>query len=615
MNLTLAKIVGSINGNSWSQVHSFKPEDDKLTTHGILSAAISFKAKAAIDINSFGSEIIQRLQEIYFSHEADSVLKKLSQTIETLAAEWLDQVELEIIAAVYWRDYLYAAKNSTGQVWLKRAGALVGLFSADGLQAVSGKLEPGDTVLAATGQLIELVLEGSLGPVLSQESAEAISESLTAQVYGHEANSRAAAVVIKISQEPKPEPRLPATPILNWLERFRPLLAGLVGLAARFRQVPKPPLFLGKKINLRRRSSLTLMAVLLLVFAASLFLAGKKRQNQEQAQSLQAVIDEVSYKLEEANSLLTLNPLRAKSLLAESNTRIQEYKEKERKPGREILDLEARVNQALEQVQREYAVTAAEWYDFDLIKDGFRGDKWDLAETELLVADSANKTVVRLNLENRSAEVVDEGESLGEIMAVGLTNDRGFIIAPDKVTVVDTLKLKRLAEVEVDSGDWTRITAARGFGSNLYLLDSAVGSQIWKYLGLDDGLSSKKSYLSGESFDLSEAVDMAIDGSVWVLFSDGTIVKYTQGKKDAFQVIGLDQPFGEPVKIFTSPEAERLYVLDRANTRVVVVEKSGEYAAQYQWPGIAGVKSLVVSEDLGKIFFLTGEKIFTVDLR
>jgi len=106
-----------------------------------------------------------------------------------------------------------------------------------------------------------------------------------------------------------------------------------------------------------------------------------------------------------------------------------------------------------------------------------------------------------------------------------------------------------------------------------------------------------------------------VDGSVWVLFSDGTIVKYTQGKKDAFQVIGLDQPFGEAVKIFTSPEVEHLYILDRANTRVVVVDKSGEYAAQYQWSGIAGVKDLVVSETLKKIFFLTGEKVFSLDLK
>ena len=109
MNLQIAKIVGSLSGSSWSQVHSFKPEEgEKLQTHGELLAAVSFKAKAEIEISSFGAEIIQRLQEIYYSNEAGSVLKKLNQTCETWAAEWLGQVELEIVALIIWQDYLYA---------------------------------------------------------------------------------------------------------------------------------------------------------------------------------------------------------------------------------------------------------------------------------------------------------------------------------------------------------------------------------------------------------------------------------------------------------------------------------------------------------------------------
>ena len=230
-----------------------------------------------------------------------------------------------------------------------------------------------------------------------------------------------------------------------------------------------------------------------------------------------------------------------------------------------------------------------------------------------MVWDGASQTAVLLNLETKAAEIIVSGESLGKAKAIGLTESRGFVVAADKVTLVDTVKQDQVAQVDADG--WKNIKVARGFGGNLYLLDSAADSQIWKYLGLDDGLSGKRSYLVGDTFDLSEAVDIAIDGSVWVLFSDGSIVKYTQGKKDAFTVIGLDQPFGEAVKIFTSPEVEHVYVVDRANTRVVVLDKSGEYVAQYQWSGIAGVKDFVVSEALKKTFFLTGEKVFTIDLK
>lgn len=590
MNLSVAKIVGSLSDTSWSQVHTFVPDDAaKLESHGELLAAISFKAKAEIEISSFGSEIVKRLQEIYYSNEAGSLLKKLSQTIETLAAEFLDQVELEIVALVFWKDFLYAARNDGGQVWILRDEALVRLFNVNpgGIATISGKLVVGDALVAATGQFSQLVPEGSLRAELGQETAAAAAESLTAQVHGHANNSRAAAVVAKSEKMAEPK--------------------------AEVKPKRKMEIFIGPHGNKTRRLSLTVGLVLLLVFGLSLVLSGMKRQNEERQQTYQAIVDEVNYKFDEANNLLTLNPLRAKSLLLESQTRIKEYKEKGNKLSQEILDLEQKVAAALEQTQREYAVTAAEWYDFDLVKDGFRGQAWDLSETELLVWDGASKTAVLLTLENKAAEIIISGESLGEVRSVGLTEGRGFAVAPDKVTVINTLKQEQVAQVAADG--WKNITAVKGFGSNLYLLDSAADSQIWKYLGLDEGLSGKRSYLVGETFDLSEAVDMAIDGSVWVLFSDGTIAKYTQGKKDAFQVIGLDQPFGEAVKIFTSPEVEHLYVVDRSNTRVVVLDKSGEYAAQYQWSGIAGAKDLVVSEALGKMFFLTGEKVFTIDLK
>jgi hypothetical protein len=46
-----------------------------------------------------------------------------------------------------------------------------------------------------------------------------------------------------------------------------------------------------------------------------------------------------------------------------------------------------------------------------------------------------------------------------------------------------------------------------------------------------------------------------------------------------------------------------------------VIGKSGEYQAQYGWSGIAGAIDLVVSEEQGKIYLLTGEKIFAIDLQ
>ena len=80
MEFNVAKIVGTASQNSWSQVHTFKPNIDepdgkeKLNEFGELLAALEFKAVSeGVEVSSFGKEIILRLQEIYFANESEGI--------------------------------------------------------------------------------------------------------------------------------------------------------------------------------------------------------------------------------------------------------------------------------------------------------------------------------------------------------------------------------------------------------------------------------------------------------------------------------------------------------------------------------------------------------------
>jgi len=639
MRVKVAKIVGAANDKAWSQVHEFKPEGEKLKTHGQLVAALAFKAKKeGVEISSFGTEIITRLQEIYYSNESQGILKKLSQTMESLGAEFFNEVELSIVMMVIWNDFLYAGRNGGGQVFLKRDGALVGLLTGkpEEVTVVSGKLKEGDELIGGTSQFYRIITEGVLRSALDQAELGQTTESLGAVVHGHEKNSQAAAVLLRLEEEEeikeevieeeKPgkereegEDERKGLGLITGKARrgLREIVTGLEGVVkkalgkGRIGEVRMKQAIGGRK---RQRSAATVAMVLVVVFGLSVFLAGRKRQKTKQETEYQAVLEEVRYKYEEAMELKELNPLRAKSLLKDGQERLESYREGEGELSKELEDWLAKIEGGLNQVQREYELESAdEWFDFDLVKEGFRGSDWEVEENELLVWDEEKKTVVLIDLESKASRIVVGGEKVKGGRLVGLAGERGMVVDDDLVTVVEIEDGEVVNEIGAD--EWGKIVDGVGFGGNLYLLDGVEEGQIWKYLGVKSGLSSKRGYLKGESYDLSEAVSMAIDGSVWVLFSDGTIIKYTRGQKDAFVVAGLDQLFEEPKKIFTSPEVENLYVLDHKQTRVVVINKTGEYKAQYIWPGMAGVKDVVVSEELGKMFLLTGEKVFTIELR
>ncbi len=611
----IVKIVGKPNQTTWSQVHTFKPEDEKLGSYGELMAALSFKAKdEAVEVSSFGTEIINRLQEIYYSNESESILKKIEQTLESLAAEFLTQVELEAVIGVVWsaeKTYLYAGRNGRGQAVLKRGEAKVNLFSGtgEGIETISGELKPGDRWLLGTEQLFEIVIEGEIGPILRSRELDQAGESLGALVYGQEHNSQVAAVLAEAElaeTEPVKEKQKEKPKIMEFMK------VGKCWLMNKWNKRPEIRLGRGGR---GKKSALSAALILILVFGVSLVLAGGKKQREKQQQEVQSVIEEVQYKYDEAHNLLKLNPLRAKSLLVSSKTRIEEYQNNHSgNLSAELKEWLNKIETDLAGAQREYKVeSGTEWFDFNLVKDGFKGNDWEVEGEKVWVWDETSKTVVEVDLETKASRIVVGGDKIKEGSLVGFTGERGFAVGGTAITVIEAKDGKVVAEVAGEG--WNNISDSVGFGSNLYLLDKSKTGQIWKYLGVTSGLSSKRSYLKGETYDLSEAMSMAIDGSVWVLFSDGTIVKYVQGVKDAFVVAGLDKNFEEPIKIFTSPEEKNLYVLDRRQTRVVVVSKTGEYQAQYEWPGMAGVKDLIVSEKLKKMFLLTGEKVFTIDLQ
>ena len=635
MDFNVAKIVGTASQNSWSQVHVFKPNveepegKEKLDNFGQLLAALEFKAVGeGVEVTSFGTEIIQRLQEIYFANESEGILKKLNQTMETLAAEFLPQIELSLIMAVEWRNFIYVGRSGGGQVYLKRGETLVPLFAdeTEAAQVVSGKLEPGDKLLLGTKRFFKIVPEETTAAAMKQGTVDDTMETLATLLHDHEANSRAAGIVFEAIGEVDSIVATPASalpPKIPTRGPFSgaPLAAAAATIGAVFQGVTRPisdllsrrQIHLGGIDSKKRKTAATIALILLLVFGASLVLAGRKRSQSRQQAEIQSITEEVSYRLNEAKGLISLNPLRAKSLLTESKTRLDEYrKAHDNKLPESLTALEQEVLVLLGSAQRDYQANGVEWFAFSITEDGFIGSDWEADENQVVAWDGAKQSLLSLNLETKSSDVLIAGEAVAGGQLVGLAGDRSFVVNNNKIVIVDDG-----GEVvgEVGADEWGNIADAVGFGGNLYLLDAVANGQIWKYTGVDAGLGSKQPYLKGEDLDLSSAVSMAIDGSVWVLFSDGTIVKYVRGVKDVFVVTGLDEALVEPIKIYTSPEVDNLYILDRQSTRVVVIGKNGEYQSQFRWPGVAGAKDLVVSEELKKILLLTGEKVFSLDLQ
>ena len=80
---------------------------------------------------------------------------------------------------------------------------------------------------------------------------------------------------------------------------------------------------------------------------------------------------------------------------------------------------------------------------------------------------------------------------------------------------------------------------------------------------------------------------------------------YKRGEEN-FEISGVEGMSGDV--IYTDDETEKLYVLDAANGRVVVLAKTGEYESQYMSEEMKKATGLVVDGKAGKIYLLAGAR-------
>ncbi len=154
--------------------------------------------------------------------------------------------------------------------------------------------------------------------------------------------------------------------------------------------------------------------------------------------------------------------------------------------------------------------------------------------------------------------------------------------------------------------------AINAYSNKIYLLDPE-GNQLWRYTRTRDRFDAAEAYAVGA--DLSNAIDLAIDGNIYILHDDGYITRLFRGNKEDFPI--KNQPVKEvvkPTKIYTEPEMDQIYVLEPNENRVLIYLKDDRtggavYTGQYIFDELQNLKDLVVDVDTNTLYLLTNNAI------
>ena len=216
-----------------------------------------------------------------------------------------------------------------------------------------------------------------------------------------------------------------------------------------------------------------------------------------------------------------------------------------------------------------------------------------------------------------------DGQLVGEI--VGMTwGEAGGDRRTSNLLVLDSNR--NLLEADPATGikplvvagrdQWVSPRAIAGYNGNFYLLDSGSG-KILRYRPTADGYSiPPENYLEGDAtLDFSGAIDMAIDGNIWVLYRDGTVQTFLEGRQQPFVLeTPPDGPIVEPQAIIVGSEAgtaQSLFIVDSGKSRILEYDKTGKYLRQYRPADLTDREKLLKMralqvDEINQAFFVLG---------
>ncbi|MDP2937217.1 MAG: hypothetical protein Q8O86_12085 [Dehalococcoidia bacterium] len=223
-----------------------------------------------------------------------------------------------------------------------------------------------------------------------------------------------------------------------------------------------------------------------------------------------------------------------------------------------------------------------------------------------------NNVLIRKGDVHGGTPLVDVWEAVW-MPAGPLRASPSLLVLGSQGTLIDYRPEKGLQVLPLrGSQAWLSFRGARGFNGNLYVLDPPSG-QVWRYIPTSTGYDSEPRGIL-EGAQIEDAVDLAVDGNIYVLAAKGTVWQFAGGPPKTFQQNKLDRPLTSPVALFSIPSTRFVYVADRGNARIVAFNKEGEFRFQIKGEAMEGIQSLSVDEEKGLLYVASGQKVFAASI-
>lgn len=161
------------------------------------------------------------------------------------------------------------------------------------------------------------------------------------------------------------------------------------------------------------------------------------------------------------------------------------------------------------------------------------------------------------------------------------------------------------------------VRVLRPYDGKLYALDP-VQNQVWRFRYAEDVFGPPEGYFRVPVPDLSDAVDMAVDGAVYILLANGEIYRFFGGEPEPYEIRGLPNELSRPVALVSEGDATSgaLYIADAGTKSIIVLTKDGEFVNQFRADGdlLDSLEALAIETDGRSLIAVSNGRVIKMAL-
>lgn len=372
----------------------------------------------------------------------------------------------------------------------------------------------------------------------------------------------------------------------------------------------KKPSFSLKFGNLKKL--LTVIVLLAIVLGSGNYIF--KVQKQKESDKIQDAIMEIQKMITEAeNAFIYNDQSKANLLYQESLDKILSLMNQNDKnsENNEIIEMKESVEKELFSLNNIEKINEPEVI-FEFRPDEFSPQKMILSGSDLYFWNQNSSGVYILDTDKKEGKTVqaenniESGGNLGDFVL--------FFSKPNRLISLKNKESIATKNLELPYSEFNPVDLSV-FGSNIYFLDSQK-EEIVKFK-FEEG----KNQFPGEIWIAqgnrkpSKTKSMAIDGPIWLLSENNSLLKYYKGEfQEEISLNFFPSPDGAS-RIITNVGFSYLYLLTPTQNRTVVLDKNGKVIKQYQSDKFNNLKDFAISENEEFIYLLNDLKIYRISVK